>query len=49
MTEFDFPNQSLLIDEVKRSDGGYFFERGKPRDNGSPKSAFQKQHILPNR
>jgi hypothetical protein len=47
MAEFDFPPQSFLIDDVKRPDGSYFFERGKKRADGSPKSAFQRQHIQP--
>ncbi len=47
MAEFDFLPQSFLIDEVKRPDGSFFFERGKPRADGSPKRAFQRQHIQP--
>src|SRR5262245_56817468 len=41
MAEFSFPGLGLLIDQIRRPDGSFFFRR----PNG--KSAFQKQHIHP--
>jgi hypothetical protein len=46
MADYGFPDQPLPIDEVKRPDGSYFFERSK-LESGQFKSAFQKQHVQP--
>ena len=47
MAEFEFPGLGLLIDQLKRPDGSWFFERGRPNADGTEKSAFQKQHVTP--